>query len=202
MCPGGEQKKPEPYKAVRGVDELEQFSFRSGFSRFSTASRHIAERTFNFAPTRCFKGTSARGITLTDGQRTMMPTPTRAAKLAAWAALCLALPAHAAAAAASAAPSSMPAHHGVDGAAHITQLGLHVRREIGGKVEHMLDGAEAAARMLDGAEAAALPLRKTAGPPQTPRRDLSVDQMGCAWIPIGGGQKKMPPLGDGPASAP
>ena len=131
-----------------------------------------------------------------------MPTPTRAAKLAAWAALCLALPAHAAAAAASAAPSSMPAHQGVDGAAHITQLGLHVRREIGGKVEHMLDGAEAAARMLDGAEAAALPLRKTAGPPQTPRRDLSVDQMGCAWIPIGGGQKKMPPLGDGPASAP
>jgi len=28
-----EQKKPEPYKAVRGVDELEQFSFRSGFSQ-------------------------------------------------------------------------------------------------------------------------------------------------------------------------
>ena len=86
----------------------------------------------------------------------------------------------------------MPAHQGVDGAAHVTQLGLHVRREIAGKVTHALDGAEATV----------LPLRNTAGLPQKPARALSVDQMGCAWIPIGGGQKKMPPRGDGAESAP
>ena len=84
----------------------------------------------------------------------------------------------------------MPAHHGVDGAAHVQQLGLHVRREIAGKAANAPDGAEA------------LPLRNTAGPLQKAERTYSVDQMGCAWIPIGGGQKKMPPRGDGAESAP
>ena len=117
-----------------------------------------------------------------------MATPTRAARLAACAALCLALPTHAATASSSAAP--MPAHFGGDGAGHVTQLGLHVRRELAGTVTHTLDGAEAAE----------LPLRKAAAPLQKPERVLSVDQMGCAWIPIGGGKKKL--RGDSPESAP
>jgi len=123
-----------------------------------------------------------------DGVEVLMPTPTRTAMIAAWAALCLAIPAHAGAEYA-AAPSVA--------SSHVTQLsvkigldrrGSQLRRELNGRLGHALD-----------ADVSPLPLRKAG---QVPERVPSVDQMGCAWIPIGASKKQPSTRSDSTESVP
>ena len=112
----------------------------------------------------------------------------KSSAIGAWAALCLAIPAQAGAEYA-AAPSLA--------SSHVTQLsvkigldsrGSQVRRELNGRLGHALD-----------AEGSQLPLRKAG---QLLERVPSVDQMGCAWIPIGASKKQPSTRSDSTESVP
>ena len=112
----------------------------------------------------------------------------KSSSIGAWAALCLAIPAQAGAEYA-AAPSLA--------SSHVTQLsvkigldsrGSQVRRELNGRLGHALD-----------AEGSQLPLRKAG---QLLERVPSVDQMGCAWIPIGASKKQPSTRSDSTESVP
>jgi hypothetical protein len=158
----------------------------------------------------------------------IMPTPIRTASLlAAWAALCLALPAHVAAASTSSAPCwtrssagaaapSWPSAAIADGgdgeegsgeaSAHVkqpsTEIGLgnrgsQVRRELAG----VLEGRRVYrwVRTLGAYASVARALKPEAFPlPLRKAGDPSVDQIGFAWIPIGTSRKQPGPSHEAP----